>query len=108
MISVYAPTFTRPEPEKNKLYDTFRSHIRKIANTDTLSILGDFNARVGVRDEAWQRELGPHGLQERNDDGNRGLNLCGEFDMTVASTLFQHNANGTWQRPRADETKTHE
>ena len=54
VISVYAPTFSRPEPEKDEFYDTLRTNISKTASTDTLIILGDFNARVGVRDEAWQ------------------------------------------------------
>ena len=67
---------------------------------DRLVILGDFNARVGTKDDAWNQELGPHGIPERNDNGERVLQLCARFGLKVTNTCFKHREYGTWQHMR--------
>ena len=54
---------------KNAFYVALRGCIRTLADTDSPMILGDFNARVGIQDEAWNRELGPYGIEQRNENG---------------------------------------
>jgi len=100
VIAVYAPTFMRPEEEHNEFYSDLKQIIKQASRDETLIILGDLNARVGIRDEAWQNELGVHGLEERNENGNRVLDMCTEYGLVVANTWFKHKVYGTWQHVR--------
>ena len=81
---MYAPTFRAEVEEKDRFYNSLREEIARVAADDTVVVLGDFNARVGVRDEAWPREVGVHGIKERNDSGDRVLATYAEFRLLVA------------------------
>ena len=47
--------------------------------------------------------LGPHGIGNMNDNGQRLLKLCSEFSLRIMTTYFQENecSKVTWQQPRA-------
>jgi exonuclease III len=66
-ISVYAPTFMADEHTKDAFYHSVLQEIRSVKTGNTIVCLGDWNARVGVRDDDWKHVLGPFGNPERND-----------------------------------------
>ena len=47
LISVYAPTMTHPDEEREAFYCCLREAIHTVPSKDKLLLLGDFNARVG-------------------------------------------------------------
>ena len=71
---------------------------------DTLVMLGDFNARVGMFDPAdglWHKTIGRYGLAERNCAGEELLQFCELSQLTVLNTCFQKKSIhlGTWVHP---------
>ena len=99
-VAVYAPTFNSTAETKDEFYRELQKEISKAPAGDVLITLGDWNARVGVRDDVWREVLGPHGFAERNDNGDRVLELCTANRLRVMNTFFQHRVYGTWLHPR--------
>ena len=49
VIQVYAPTSNAEEAEVEQFYDDLQDLLELTPKTDVLSIIGDWNAKVGVR-----------------------------------------------------------
>ena len=49
MVCVYAPTFHAPGEMVKRFYDDLQDTLNNTSSTDLLLVLGDLNARVGVR-----------------------------------------------------------
>ena len=90
IISVYAPTMTYPDEEKERLYEHLKTIIRKTARHDKLILLGGFNARVGSDLSAWERVFRHHVVGSENSNGSLHLGMCAaEFQLVITNTLFQ-------------------
>ncbi|XP_047498459.1 uncharacterized protein LOC125045298 [Penaeus chinensis] len=103
IISVYAPTlFSTPE-DKDQFYGALDDIISRTPSTDTLYLLGDFNARVGADHEAWLSCLGAYRRGKINDNGQRLLELCCYHALCVTNTFFPckkiHQVS--WRHPRS-------
>lgn len=69
--------------------------------------MGDFNARVGIRDEQANADdvghdlvLGRFGNPQLNDNGRLLLDFCRQRNrrpLRVMSRMYQHDTYGTWQ-----------
>ena len=71
VISCYAPTFAASRAEKDNFFDDLQQALNKMPSCEPFVILGDFNARVGSREDGdgdeedqWERVLGPHGWEK--------------------------------------------
>ncbi|KAI0210361.1 hypothetical protein LSAT2_004900, partial [Lamellibrachia satsuma] len=53
IISVYAPTMTNPDDNKEAFYNQLSSTLRDFPRTDKLLLIGDFNARIGRDNDKW-------------------------------------------------------
>ncbi|KAK4467952.1 hypothetical protein MN116_000217, partial [Schistosoma mekongi] len=64
-------------------------------------LMGDFNAKVGVDNTGYEDIMGQHGLGERNDNGERFVNLCAFNKMIIGGTIFSHKRihKTTWVSP---------
>ncbi|VDM00984.1 unnamed protein product [Schistocephalus solidus] len=62
IISAYAPSMTGSDVSKDKFYKDLHALLATVPKVDKLIVLGNFNARVGTDNAAWQGMLGPHGL----------------------------------------------
>ena len=51
MVSVYAPTAKAPPGVKDKFIEELQDILDQVPPNDVLVVLGDFNARVGKREE---------------------------------------------------------
>ena len=78
IVSAYAPTAGKkaiPTEEerlaKRHFYSQLEAIIDKEKHRSVLVIGGDFNARVGTKDEAWSTEIGMFGLPDRNEPGDK-------------------------------------
>ena len=110
VVSVYAPTFQCSDAEKDLFYDHLTDLVTAVDAKDELIIMGDFNARVGVKDTGEDEAcgfnlrdvVGTHGLPEINDNGSRLLEYCASqrrHKLRVMSSCFQHKEYGTWFHP---------
>eukprot|EP00973_Karenia_brevis_P026716 3687120-Karenia_brevis.AAC.1 len=86
VIAVYGPTYQTDVDDKDAFYDGVRRDILETSQQDVLLILGDWNARVGVRDDTWGTVLGSFGNTERNDNGVRLLELCTATGLRIMNT----------------------
>ncbi|VDL99906.1 unnamed protein product [Schistocephalus solidus] len=53
---------TSSDAAKDKFYADLHALLATVPKVDKLTVLGDFNARVGTYHAAWQGVLGPHDL----------------------------------------------
>lgn len=96
IIVVYGPNEDDTKDNKDIFWETLTDIKESTANT-TL-ILGDFNARVGTKDEISEHVLGSYGEKHKNGNGRRLIEFCKENDMIVANTFFKHKDIHTYTR----------
>ena len=103
LISIYAPTMTNPEENKELFYQQLDEVIRKVPKQDKMIILGDFNARVGSSSDSWKGIIGKHGIGQENSNGKLLLTLCSQHKLIITNTLFQlkNHHKTTWMHPRS-------
>ena len=103
LISVYAPTMTHSDEEREAFYSCLREAIHSVPSKDKLLLLGDFNARVGRNKHAWPGVLGSHGHGKENSNGLLLLSLCAEENLVITNTVFKHKDvhKVTWMHPRS-------
>jgi len=103
ILSIYAPTMTNPEENKEAFYSQLRTLMSQIPKEDKLIITGDFNARVGSEQDKWKGVIGPHGIGSCNSNGELLLALCSENNLIITNTMFKHKNHHktTWMHPRS-------
>ena len=103
IISVYAPTMTNPDENKEAFYNQLASVFSGIPRTDKLLLIGDFNARIGRDNEKWPLIMGKHGIGKCNSNGELLLVLCSEIELIVTNTMFKQKdeRKTTWMHPRS-------
>ena len=89
IISVYAPTMTNPDENKEAFYNQLASVLSGIPRTDKLLLIGDFNARIGRDNDKWSLVMGKHGIGKCNSNGELLLALYSEFELTMTNTMFK-------------------
>ena len=62
IISVYAPTMTNPDENKEAFYNQLASVLSGIPRTDKLLLIGYFNARIGKDNDKWPWSWAKMGL----------------------------------------------
>ena len=103
LISVYAPTLTNSDDNKEEFYNQLTSTLGQVPRTDKLLLIGDFNARIGSDFSKWHTVMGRHGIGKCNSNGELLLNLCSEFELVITNTMFQQKESRktTWMHPRS-------
>ena len=96
IISVYAPTMTNPDENKESFNNQLTSVLSGISRTDKLLLIGDFNARIGRENDKWSLVISKRGIGKCNSNGELLLALCSEFELIVTNTIFKQE----------DESKT--
>ncbi|XP_063416092.1 uncharacterized protein LOC134697738 [Mytilus trossulus] len=68
---------------------------------DVLTIIGDFNAKVGSTNIGSEEVMGKHGLGEINNNGERLLEMCTMNNLVIGGTIFEHKNihKATWVSP---------
>ena len=103
IISVYAPTMTNPDDNKEAFYNQLASVFSAIPRTDKLLLIGEFNARIGRDNDKWPLVMGKHGIVKCNSNGELLLALCSEFELIVTNIMFKQKdeRKTTWMHPRS-------
>ena len=61
-IATYEPTMSSSEEYQDKFYEELNEVVETTSKSYKLSILGEFNARVGTNYETWNGVLRKHGI----------------------------------------------
>ncbi|XP_030850967.1 uncharacterized protein LOC115928190 [Strongylocentrotus purpuratus] len=95
IIQVYAPTSTHDDEEVENLYEEI-TDVMKCSKTQFTIVMGDFNAKVGKREEGEGSTIGPFGSGQRNDRGDRLLEFAISNKMKIMNTFFKKEASRKW------------
>ena len=97
LLMVYAPN---AEAEYQSFLDEVDAALQKVANMDSIILMGDFNAHVGTDSLTWKGVIGRNGNSDLNTNGRRLLDLCCSNGLSIMNTFFQHRDvhKYTWYR----------
>ena len=88
VIQVYAPTSNAEEAEVEWFYEVHLQYLLELTpKKDILSIIGDWNAKVGSQEIPGI--TGKFGLGLQNEASQRLTEFCQENPLVIANTLFQ-------------------
>ncbi|CAG2197112.1 Craniofacial development protein 2 [Mytilus edulis] len=101
IIQVYSPTNNADEEEKDDFYNSLQTTVNSVPKRDILMILGDLNAKVGKDRTGREREMGPNGIGEMNENGEIFADFCAVNSLVIGGTLFPHKNchKVTWVSP---------
>ena len=99
IIQVYAPTTEYSEDCLEEFYKDMREAMDQTKTTDLVIVMGDLNAKVGKGKDG--EIVGPYGLGTRNERGDRLIEFCEEYNLSISNTQFQHHPRYlyTWKSP---------
>ena len=111
LVSVYSPINPQPgqtaaEVASDSFYSDLQRTIDKVPSGDMLLILGDLNARVSKRQHhAGSSVVGPHAVDQLNENGQRLTDFCAHNDLIISNTFFKHKRvhQTTWMHPGTKE-----
>lgn len=95
IIQAYAPTSTSEEEEIDTFYDNLNEALKECPAHYTL-LIGDFNAKLGRRQDESENPLGNHGYGERNERGVKLLNFLQEHGLYSMSSFFDKKPQQKW------------
>ena len=103
IISVYAPTLSYSSDAKDSFYEELGTMIKNVPEQEKLILMGDFNARVGSDQQSWPSCLGPHGVGNMNENGQRLLETCAYNQLCITNTYFctKPHHKVSWMHPRS-------
>lgn len=98
---VYTPTNESTEEAKETFMEQLQETIKRDTNHDILFIIGDFIAKVGSSIKGHESATGKHGKGERNENGERLLDVCKINNLVITGTKFPHKPRHkvTWISP---------
>eukprot|EP00112_Aurelia_sp_Birch-Aquarium-sp1_P002932 Seg1327.6 transcript_id=Seg1327.6/GoldUCD/mRNA.D3Y31 product="Craniofacial development protein 2" protein_id=Seg1327.6/GoldUCD/D3Y31 len=98
-MQVYSPTKDAEDQEVEECYDKLQQVIDTTAKGDALFIMGDFNAKVGEKEELGI--VGKSGLGDCNNAGERLIEFCAANNLFITNTFFPQpkRRRYTWVSP---------
>lgn len=88
IIIVYGPNEDDSAINKDNFWQQLTVIMEEI--NGKIYIAGDFNARVGTKDEIYKEVIGKHGEKIRNNNGKRMLDFCILHNLLVTNTFYEH------------------
>ena len=89
VIQAYAPTSNAEEAEGEWFYEDLQDHLEVTLKKESLFIIGDWNAKVGIQETPGV--TGKFGLGVWIESGQRLIKFYQENTPVVANTLFQQH-----------------
>ena len=104
VLVVYAPTELASISTKDEFYKDLADAVNGIPTHSLVTILGDFNARIGKDSHRQQPQIVRQYLfhEETNNNGKRLVDLCCETQLRVAQSRFPQPSKRlwTWMHPQ--------
>jgi hypothetical protein len=83
-----------PEEEIEAFYEDLERTITR-HRTQRVFILGDFNSKVGARNEE-ETPVGPYGIGTRNGRGSRLIKFAKEHNLFMQNTFYKKPPSAKW------------
>lgn len=99
LVQVYAPTSQSSEEDIETFYSQVEIATKTFQDKNINIILGDLNAKVGEGQD--EDVIGPYGLGNRNDRGDKLVEFCKDNQMCIMNTYFKLPKRRlyTWTHP---------
>ena len=102
MISVDASLCGLNDSQKDDLYSSLISFVRKLGEKETVVISGHFNGPVRSIAKNYETQQGDYGDEVRNKEGERILEFCGAMNMAIYRAIeikiFKKRTTGPFRR----------
>ena len=97
ILQVYAPNI---ESQYEAFLEEVEVALGKATSSESLVLLGDFNAHVGIDNGTWKGVIGQRGDPDINKNGRCLLQFCATNRLCIMNTFFQHKRihKYTWYR----------
>ena len=97
ILQVYAPNI---ESQYEAFLEEVEVALGKATSSESLVLLGDFNAHVGIDNATWKGVIGQHGDPDINKNGRCLLQFCATNGLCIMNTFFQQKRihKYTWYR----------
>ena len=86
-LQVYAPNM---ELQYEAFLEEVEVALRNATSSESLVLLGEFNAHVGIDNVTWKGVIGQRGDRDINKNGRYLLQFCATNGLCIMNTLFQH------------------
>ena len=103
VIQAYAPTSDADENMTQTFYDQLQDILDNTPQKDVTIVMGDFNAKVGSNNGV-NGVMGPYGLGEQNEAGQKLIDFCISNELVITNTLFKQHPRRlyTWTSPNGN------
>ena len=95
-VAVYAPTGMSEFSAKEAFYTKLDSVVGTVPGSDTLIVLGDFNATTGSVRNGYEACVGPHGSGRRDESSSMLLDFAQGRSLKIAGSWFQRPDAWRW------------
>nr|XP_013189558.1 unnamed protein product [Amyelois transitella] len=95
LVQVYAPTSTAPDAEIHTLYEDIEKAFQ-IRKTTYTFLIGDFNAKVGKREELSETFMGRFGFGDRNPRGRVLVSFLQCHKLYHLSSYYEKRPERKW------------
>lgn len=101
VIQAYAPTSTHDDEEVETFYEDVSKAMEE--NRAHYQILaGDFNAKLGKREDVSESSIGNYGYDQRNERGDTLLNFLQQHNVYAMNSFFPGKPQRKWTWASAD------
>ena len=99
IIQIYAPTMEATDEEKENFYKKLEKTIQEEKEYYNV-IMGDWNSKIGQGEEI-RGIIGPYGLGEQNQNGEKMIEFAGSQNLKIANNFFKKHKKlkWTWMSP---------
>jgi len=100
IVQVYAPTTAHEDEEVEEMYDELAEIVDNKTTHYTI-VMGDFNAKIGTRNQGEEDVMGKFGFGTRNERGQRLIEFALGRNLYIANSKFKKNnkRKWTWRNP---------
>ncbi|KAJ3608731.1 hypothetical protein NHX12_023261 [Muraenolepis orangiensis] len=90
IIQCYAPTNDAVDDVKARFYDSLNHLLGRVGARDLIILMGDFNAKIGGRNEGYEEVKGKHGVGKMNENGEMFVETCVNNNLVIGGSVFPH------------------
>lgn len=100
VIQVYAPTSQYSDEEIDEFYEEITKLMKESKDYYSI-VMGDFNAKVGKKEDIRETCMGNCGIGQRNDRGDRLIEFAELHRLRITNTFFKkkEHRKWTWKSP---------
>ena len=89
------------EGTKEDFYNKLQTVLDKMKEKDVTTLMGDFNAKIGLNNRGYEEVIGTYGIGEMIENGEMFADLCSFNELMIGDSEFRHRRihKATWVSP---------